>query len=1269
MAPKKSKWEQPKKSDRPDATELVEMIRQTYSASDRTEGVRKFATHLRRGRLFAPAWAAVGGAPGLADIMAQLNLADIRVLCKMLGRTASVHGAMEERRAAMDELASLLYDSSQPRDKRPLQHFYRCILPACSVEVMVDIQKRYRIELANCQKKRLLFAHPRFAESSFLEEIFVSGDDSTLIRYQVLWRGNIPLCERVLTTLIDTAVPSVPSNFLTYFAVPFLRVTLGRRRHSDEERDRFLDLIMQGLDKDKKHTSQAPRVSISDGIVSYVVKRWHAAREGARTQALEAHLVRLLRLIDRDHPTTSINDLYRAVMAHKRMGPSSRHKLIRLFLLHIKIFRFDIEDPTQSARFALANKHDTWPPRLFLSIGNKSGLDLMEKLEALHPKDGFIGLERGNTVLGQSSHLGTARGDVEILRALLCRELKDGKSETSSRRLHSIVQERKKAAEQSREAPLRAFWALSVLNLSVAIGDLTLLHDSIIWARRFTKDATTIKEIFDVVETRELKDLLCALPNPDSADGAAHLAAALPLTQESTILLANQTVLALAQSAIMVASEGHVKSKRSSAKGSYTEVSSLPRDVYKARLHWLSSLQIRLKVGAVAVDLDQNMLDAVCKPTADLLLQLEKLRRSSGGAKLVFPGVHQRSFPSPMQLISDLARCRGAILAELVAYICSAVQDVHSPEDPDDHSYTTTVHSVISEVTKSDHPSLAWRLLRSAIAEGGSDNAWHWDYLTTPFISALPADMAKEFLHFMADSITGLMRKQKSLPWVQGQKPVIKVTTIKRMANVLRSNMFVDASSSCDMLISLLVEARHIDARIAIVESLARVMEDQTCPEELRARILDSLEQHVVPAAGALNPRRVLTEADWAQVGVPEVGEDAPLLDLLVCHARNPKLHKEDNERLMGLVMDVLRCSSTNNVRWMKAFLFSRHVTLGPDERLPICPANTQALLGIFKDLLQQIPLSVFRMVREVVLAKYTASATIRSVTKKVSSDRDLKDSNAGRHWLHHFGEDQDQGWSAVVHALLRRPADPEVTQPLGEVGVGQLQDLLLEFAEAQIRAGDRDGLYRLVENLSEQRFNGRDHYSVWKSNCLPLVRRIIAATESERATPTAGASSDRGQVLLLNTFRLKRAAIRIPFSRLDDPAPDEDLDAFAADVVELIEGDLAAPRRRVPYHEDVEDLCRTVCAPEVAQMSSNCIRFAKKLADVGGETASLGHPPLSAYLRLEMAVDALRSLSRISGKQREEVGDLVRYLQGCRNEGLVIKGYQLEDYMKEMHK
>ncbi|KLU92761.1 hypothetical protein MAPG_11702 [Magnaporthiopsis poae ATCC 64411] len=194
----------------------------------------------------------------------------------------------------------------------------------------------------------------------------------------------------------------------------------------------------------------------------------------------------------------------------------------------------------------------------------------------------------------------------------------------------------------------------------------------------------------------------------------------------------------------------------------------------------------------------------------------------------------------------------------------------------------------------------------------------------------------------------------------------------------------------------------------------------------------------------------------------------------------------------------------------MEALVASHNVTLDQDGQLSVSPADTQGLLRTFNTFLYPY----FGMVPEAVMEKYTASLAIIPVTDMATSDRDLRNPNAGKRQPRH---------SAGIKTR-------DLTQPLGEVGVTQLQDLLVELAKAQIRAGERNGLYRLVDSLSDQRSRGHDHYLALRSNCIPLV--------------------------------------------------------------ELIEGNMAAPGHRVPYHENIDDLRSATSKRGVSKMPSDCIRI-----------------------------------------------------------------------------
>lgn len=91
------------------------------------------------------------------------------------------------------------------------------------------------------------------------------------------------------------------------------------------------------------------------------------------------------------------------------------------------------------------------------------------------------------------------------------------------------------------------------------------------------------------------------------------------------IILKNQALPALIQSAAMVASDPGVESQ-----SGYGKVFLQLSDVYLARVRWMRSLKERLRAENSPEELDLELLESAQKPTVDLLFHAEKLERSPG---------------------------------------------------------------------------------------------------------------------------------------------------------------------------------------------------------------------------------------------------------------------------------------------------------------------------------------------------------------------------------------------------------------------------------------------------------------------------------------------------------------------------------------------------------------------------------------------------------------------------------------------------------------
>ncbi|KAM0583507.1 hypothetical protein ACHAP6_008256 [Verticillium nonalfalfae] len=82
--------------------EIAESLRQSDRAGQRSKAIPTFGKYLRRGDRFQPTWDAIGGATGLASLMVEFSVRDVRNMCHRLGRTATAQKARDARRTAMD---------------------------------------------------------------------------------------------------------------------------------------------------------------------------------------------------------------------------------------------------------------------------------------------------------------------------------------------------------------------------------------------------------------------------------------------------------------------------------------------------------------------------------------------------------------------------------------------------------------------------------------------------------------------------------------------------------------------------------------------------------------------------------------------------------------------------------------------------------------------------------------------------------------------------------------------------------------------------------------------------------------------------------------------------------------------------------------------------------------------------------------------------------------------------------------------------------------
>lgn len=783
-----------------------------------------------------------------------------------------------------------------------------------------------------------------------------------------------------------------------------------------------------------------------------------------------------------------------------------------------------------------------------------------------------------------------------------------------------------KRAQQPRESQDRAFWAKSALNLCVATGDLETFRDTVLRARRFNKDSLTTKGLYspEISETTELEHLLGAVPPRDTSAAAIVT----PALAKKNIRLANGILINLIETATMAVEEPGFN------RHNWLSLFRLTKTMADWRLKNADSFNDIMQSSSSA-DPGLGIIENLWKPTMATLIEVEALLRRTASDALLGGSRHIEA--SGVYILKGLPFVTAPVLADLATFVLERMKACLGPEIL--KVRMGDVVEIVVRVARSDQPSLACPLIRDLIMNGDDNSSWHRQLVNVGFISSLPAKAARELLYTMADAMRDKMKEQNLRPKDNnvkenaGERPresAIKVTTVKIMAQLLQGTIFIDASSSCDILIGLLAEVRHIDAQITIVSSLISTMEEPTCPPQLRARILDAFETYVVPVATQLNERRPLTEADWDRVTthkepIPDVSESSAISSLLVGRAHSAKLKGDDKMRFAQLIMSVLEQSAVNNGRWMNLFLVKNNLTLDPNERLPSAPTSLSIFVSIFRDWMEYMPASLLEMLRAIVLANFDPSPRIARITKAVRGNSNLVNSNAGNHWFAQFDKSGITAFGlGVNHAALALQC-PDIQSKL-ERGKGimgpMLRDFVLAVAERLTIMGDMGLHGDLVSKLCQARLLGRDKWNGWRLNCVPVVKEIVMRVKAIRLDREAhwGTTTKGVPLFLPNTLRLCIMLLPIPYSKSSDPAFPEEIDAFISELSKLIN---KLAKRRLPYHEDFSRLKEEVLkAPRVSDFALSVLKL--------DEIALVEEPALTDYLRLELARDLLVKVSNL---------------------------------------
>ncbi|KAM0449259.1 hypothetical protein ACHAO4_007925 [Trichoderma viride] len=532
------------------------------------------------------------------------------------------------------------------------------------------------------------------------------------------------------------------------------------------------------------------------------------------------------------------------------------------------------------------------------------------------------------------------------------------------------------------------------------------------------------------------------------------------------------------------------------------------------------------------------------------------------------------------------------------------------------------------------NPSLAFPLIQQFVLEYPSASAWHRLLLSPQtLMSFLPSD-AKRFFESFTDAILDKLQEQAKRraeePNSSERKgPLVKVTTVKMLAQLLRECPVVDSSFAVDLNIRILERASHVDIRIASIKALTEALSTTTSPV-VRQRIFDALFKHAAPMASSVHEAQ--PAVDWDALKpvdeLPEIWGDGsgnfgnpPIVDMILLAGHEIDLQSDEGRTLTELKHFVLDSSAETNRRWTDLFLKKNGFSIPDNAQLPPIPVFPTALNTLLVLMRSETSLKYIDLMKRYTLMKMNPPDWLARINKAVKDDKDLSKSNAGKHWYNLWSSDSYSYMTSTIGnvSVFLGPKNQDTrNREQSRAFYEFLEQFILEVGDAFI-----------TEGLSSQYASFLDKLS-WMDPESPVWRRFLDRINSLR-TPAWQADPNRKPKVLPDTLPLKMKMLNLPKQKLTNQDEAKAVMTRCVNgVVELLDEFVSS---RTPYFERFNTLQNELGTVEP---------MAEMAILLGSEPArrSANEVTLVDHLRLDLAINMMNRsnvLNKGLGKAHDE--------------------------------
>lgn len=993
----------------------------------RKQGIKQFGKALARHEQWETAWAALGGTKGLVDLFAKVSVVEVKLLSRAIGRCNQGQQKIHAREKAVEELLCALLPSHynsrsiiQSYDKRPISHHYAHMVPACSVEFvkqLLDAKDPSNPLYLHLPASRLTKTHEELLRKRLVDSICGNQpSDRHVERYlNTFLYSQPPRPEPDTNVSASMALASKILQFRlgdidnekwppTVSEANVLLSLLGRslkRKFPEAEVHR---VIMLGL----KLLEAKPQLKLtfqSSDMWNKVIYRWK------KDPVLYDNLIAMSLRLGLSGSDKAIGKTYLETSHWLEVKQELRWPLLRLYCLHLPNTGVDIDTASDFTPIA----KQTWPSDLFYHLNKAQAAKLLQGLYNACGKRSLLVAPAGTSILSSSRILSQQNFNVELLLTILQRD-----SEQIQNRAQEAVGDLRKRAAGAKEQQDRAQLAKAATHYAIASGNLDLYREAVIWQQRYIRDPLTVKVIFgrDAVMTDEGIELLSAIPQPLPDDVslneiAMNVAKANEIFKifHETMLLARREpsfhqpdwagVTSLFGSAI----QRRVNHSEDVQKHLHSPDANVYAEIWDGTLAMLESVSV-------------DFLNQAYAPIRHLLSKLPPTPLAATTKAMLEAGNNKRK---------SQERQLGDDILERLSY------------------------DALVRLANSEKPELAQRLVLETIINRPDASSWHRQLLSISFMNSLPSKDAHQMLLVFATAIGEKLEEQSYVKVGEPQQttsaPLVKVTTVKYLAQLLDNAEFISADAAIEILLELFKAGTHRDIRLATLDSLLSLLsnlcsgtDENWRSNSLVEQILDALET-VIPVVGSVNERYPPRQQDWEEAResktLPDISDIStgppPLLNALLIAPFSPQyrgLKVLRAEFVSRFLLPALRQSQAEHRKWIALFLQKYRATFSLDAlpQIPITPSVWVVLLGNYADLIPEVVLEDYN---SYLVMRIAPPAILMNFNKKLKNNTDVSNTAEVRHWLTIFDQRivnySASGTHTLVHMIHHSKPNPAI--------------------------------------------------------------------------------------------------------------------------------------------------------------------------------------------------------------------------------------------------